>query len=70
MLKGLNDKLLHTLQEYFNCNQQLAICAETLEIHRHTLTYRLNKICEITGYNPSVLQDAITLQIALWLKKD
>lgn len=70
MLKGLNEKLLHTLQEYFNCNQQLAICAETLEIHRHTLTYRLNQICKRTGYNPSVLQDAITLQIALWLRED
>ena len=70
LLKGLNEKLLHTLQEYFNCNQQLARCAKNLDIHRHTLTYRLNKICEITSYNPSVFQDAINLQIALWLKND
>jgi carbohydrate diacid regulator len=69
ILNGLNDKLLHTLQEYLYCNQQLAVCAETLLIHRHTLTYRLNKICEITGYNPSLFQDAIALQIALWMKK-
>ncbi|WP_391207903.1 CdaR family transcriptional regulator [Psychrobacillus sp. L4] len=66
VLKELNEKLLQTLQEFFNCNQQLAICAETLDIHRHTLTYRLKKICELTGYNPSVFQDAIVLQIALW----
>lgn len=68
ILHNLNAKLLQTLQEYFNCNQQLAICAETLHIHRHTLTYRLKKICELTGYNPSVFQDAIVLQIALWCK--
>ncbi|KQL36818.1 MULTISPECIES: sugar diacid recognition domain-containing protein [Bacillaceae] len=66
ILSGLNEKLLLTLQEYFNCNQQLAVCADTLVIHRHTLAYRLKKIGELTGYNPTVFQDAIILQIALW----
>ncbi|MEI4769531.1 sugar diacid recognition domain-containing protein [Psychrobacillus sp. FJAT-51614] len=66
ILSGLNENLLLTLQEYFNCNQQLGICADTLAIHRHTLTYRLKKIGKLTGFNPTVFQDAIILQIALW----
>ncbi|TQR21310.1 CdaR family transcriptional regulator [Psychrobacillus vulpis] len=68
ILNGLTEKLIQTLQEYFNCNQQLTICADTLDVHRHTLAYRLKKIREITGYNPAVFQDAIVLQIALWCR--
>ncbi|GGA19118.1 CdaR family transcriptional regulator [Psychrobacillus lasiicapitis] len=64
---ALDEKLLLTLHTYFKCNQQLAICAEDLEIHRHTLTYRLKKIHDLTGYNPALFQDAIVLQIALWM---
>ncbi|MDI2587486.1 helix-turn-helix domain-containing protein [Psychrobacillus sp. NEAU-3TGS] len=64
---ALDEKLLFTLHTYFKCNQQLAVCAKNLEIHRHTLTYRLKKIHELTGYNPTLFQDAIVLQIALWM---
>lgn len=67
IFKHLNLKLLHTLEEYLHCNQQLALAAEALNIHRHTLSYRLNQIYEQTGYNPVVFQDAVVLQIALWL---
>ncbi|MFE6168540.1 CdaR family transcriptional regulator [Viridibacillus arvi] len=67
-LKGLNNKLIHTLVVYFSNNQQLTICSEELGIHRHTLTYRLNQIHELTGYNPAIFQEAIILQIALWLR--
>ncbi|MFJ5769067.1 CdaR family transcriptional regulator [Psychrobacillus sp. NPDC093180] len=64
---ALDEKLLFTLHTYFKCNQQLAVCAKNLEIHRHTLTYRLKKIHDLTGYNPTLFQDAIVLQIALWM---
>lgn len=67
-LNGLNNKLIHTLVVYFSNNQQLTICSEELGIHRHTLTYRLNQIHELTGYNPAIFQEAIILQIALWLR--
>ncbi|MGG0655213.1 CdaR family transcriptional regulator [Rummeliibacillus pycnus] len=70
IFKDVNIKLLHTLEEYFHCNQQLYLTAEVLDIHRHTLSYRLNQIYEQTGYNPTVFQEAIVLQIALWLSKE
>ena len=67
LLKDVNPKLLHTLDEFLHCNQQISLTAEMLDIHRHTLTYRLNQIFEMTGFNPTVFQDAVVLQIALWL---
>lgn len=67
LFKDVNPKLLHTLDEFLHCNQQNSLTAEVLDIHRHTLTYRLNQIFEITGLNPTVFQDAVVLQIALWL---
>ena len=69
MLEPLDIKLQTTLQKYFDCSLQLSICAEELGIHRHTLTYRLNKIAQVTGYNPTNFQDALALQLALLLKK-
>lgn len=68
LLEPLDDKLQTTLQKYFDCSLQLSICAEELGIHRHTLTYRLNKIAQATGYNPTNFQDAVALQLALLLK--
>lgn len=69
LLEPLDYKLQTTLQKYFDCNLQLSLCAEELGIHRHTLTYRLNKIAQLTGYNPTNFQDALALQLALLLKK-
>ena len=67
VLNGLNEQLKHSLSVYFSCNQNNTIAASTLEIHRHTLTYRLRKIEEISGYNPSNFHEAVLLKIALLL---
>lgn len=66
---GLTDKLTVTLQTYFESNLQLNICADKLGIHRHTLTYRLNKVYKLTGYNPQHFEDAFVLKLALTLGK-
>ena len=68
ILNGLNEQLLTTLHIYFSCNQNSIVASEKLAIHRHTVAYRLKKIEEITGYNPSLFQDAILLKCALLLK--
>ncbi|OLN21554.1 hypothetical protein BTO30_14285 [Domibacillus antri] len=68
LLGGLSPKLLETLKAYLKFDQQLAACSEHLQIHRHTLTYRLNQIADITGYHPGRFQDAIALQTALWIR--
>ncbi|WP_438312915.1 CdaR family transcriptional regulator [Sporosarcina sp. FA9] len=67
ILNGLNDQLVHTLTVYFELNLNTLESSGVLSIHRHTMTYRLKKIEEITGYNPSVFHDALVLKIALLL---
>lgn len=67
ILNGLNDQLVHTLTVYFELNQNTLESSGVLLIHSHTMTHRLRKIEEITGYNPSVFHDALALKIALLL---
>ncbi|MEK5233253.1 sugar diacid recognition domain-containing protein [Lysinibacillus sp. FSL K6-0232] len=68
ILQKINAKQLETLQTFFDCNLQLKLCAQQLNIHRHTLTYRLNKIRELTGYDPQYFEDAVILKIACTLR--
>lgn len=68
VLKNLDAKQLETLQSFFDCNLQLKHCAQQLNIHRHTLTYRLNKIRELTGYDPQYFEDAVLLKMACTLR--
>ena len=68
LLKPLNKKLLLTLAELFKQNLHLNLTADALQIHRHTLTYRIEKIRELCQLDPLKFEDAIKLQIALWFK--
>lgn len=65
---GLSDKLLETLDTFLNHDLQLIKTAEVLQIHRHTLKYRLERIKEQTGLDPTMFKDALYLQIAMWFR--
>lgn len=67
ILNGINEQLRNTLHIYFSYNQNSSAASEKLAIHRHTIAYRLKKVEEITGYNPSLFQDAMLLKCALLL---
>ncbi|WKA55533.1 CdaR family transcriptional regulator [Planococcus shixiaomingii] len=69
ILTGLNEPLCQTLTLYFACNKNHAETAAQLMIHRHTLSYRLKKIKDITGLDPSEFQDAVVLHLALTIRK-
>ena len=68
-LFGMSEKLMHTLEVFFESDLQINLCADRLQIHRHTLTYRLNKIHELTGFHPQTFKDAFVLKLALMLSK-
>ena len=70
LLHNLSAKLIETLEVLFQSDLHLALAAETLQIHRHTLTYRLEKITSLTSLNPLHFQDAMKLQIALWFHQN
>lgn len=68
LLSRLDSKLIDTMQALFENNLQLSATADQLQIHRHTLSYRLEKIKERCQLNPLLFEDALKLQIALWFK--
>lgn len=63
----LSPELLETLQTYFRTGLSLTESARLLYIHRNTLIYRLDRITDLTGYNPREFKQAISLFLAIWL---
>lgn len=59
----------HLLQIYEKTNGSITKCAEKLYIHKNTVQYRLNKLAELTGYNPRDLSDFVLLKIAFLANK-
>lgn len=51
-------------------NGSLNRCAEELYIHKNTLQYKLNKIKNLTGYDPRNYQDFAVLHMALLLHEE
>lgn len=54
-------KLLEIYEKY---NGSLLKSSRALYIHKNTLQYRLNKLFELTGYNPRNLSDFVVLKVA------
>lgn len=63
------DDFLTIIETYYQCNGSINQTADLLFIHKNTLQYRLNKIKEITGYNPRKLKEGYVLYTALRLHK-
>lgn len=68
ILKGLSESLCQTLAAYFASDQNQAETSAHLNIHRHTLSYRLKKIEDITGLDPTDFQNAVVIYLALKLR--
>ena len=70
ILAGVSEQLTETLEAFFEHDQAIGATADALEIHRHTLTYRLRKVKELTSLDPTRFRDAVSLQIALILRNE
>lgn len=62
-------ELLSSLRYYFEYDLSLSKTAKKLKIHRNTLVYRLEKIAEVTGFDPRIFNEAFQLQLALIMEK-
>jgi carbohydrate diacid regulator len=67
--KLTNEDLLQTLECFFDQNLNLTETAQHMGIHRNTVIYRLNQISTILGVDPRVFEQAMTIQIALLIKR-
>jgi purine catabolism regulator len=62
--EGGND-YIRTLEAFFEQNGNLSRTARSLYIHRNTLSYRMERIAEITGLNLNNPDTSLALQLAL-----
>lgn len=58
----ISDKILINL--YSKYNGSITKIADELFLHKNTIQYRLNRIKELTGYDPRAIKDFIVLWLA------
>jgi len=64
-----NPELIETLKIFLEANLSPSLAAKQMGIHRHTLTYRLAKVNELTGLNPQEFLAAAQFHAALIQQK-
>lgn len=58
-------ELERTLRVYFSCGQNVKTAAAELNVHRHTVFYRLRQIAEICRSDLAAPHDQLTLRLAM-----
>jgi carbohydrate diacid regulator len=61
-------ELIRTLEALFSENCRALAAARRLGIHRNTLGYRLDKICQLTGLDARLFEHAVQIRLALLLR--
>ena len=56
--------LTETLDAYLDCGGAIEACARTLFVHPNTVRYRLRRIADFTGRDPTHPRDAYVLRVA------
>lgn len=71
VLKDIRSEEFHfyknLLNIYGNSNGSIQKTADALFMHKNTIQYRLDKLYQLTGYNPRILNDYIILKLAFLL---
>lgn len=70
LLSPLDDEpeLLKTMEVFFEMDSYPSKVAVRLSIHRNTLSYRLEKVAQLTGLDPRRFDDAVQIRLALILR--
>jgi DNA-binding PucR family transcriptional regulator len=56
--------LIETLDAYLDCGGAIEACARKLFVHPNTVRYRLKRITDFTGRDPTQPRDAYVLRVA------
>jgi sugar diacid utilization regulator len=57
--------LVPTLEAYLETNCNMNMTADAIFAHRHTVAHRLDRICELTGLDPTIHEDREQLGLGL-----
>lgn len=60
-----NTELIATLEAFFRQNTNISRTAQALYVHRNTLTYRLQRIVDISGFDLDDAEARLAFQVAL-----
>ena len=63
--RGGAGPLIDTLEAYFDSGEVATATARRLHVSVRTVTYRLAKIASLTGYDPTVTAQRLTLQASV-----
>jgi DNA-binding PucR family transcriptional regulator len=63
--RGGAEPLLETLAAYFGCGSNSAQTARALRLSVRAVTYRLDRIRELTGYDPTRSDQRLALHVAV-----
>ncbi|WP_053220459.1 PucR family transcriptional regulator [Virgibacillus senegalensis] len=63
-------ELLTTIQTFLECNSNATMASKKLYMHRNSLQYRVDKFIEKTGIDVKQFKGALTVYLALILKKN
>lgn len=58
-------KLMESVHAFANHNGRWATASAALQVHRHTLRYRMNKVKELTGLDPDNPEDRMQIWLAV-----
>ena len=64
-----DDTQMKTVRAFFDNDLNVSKTAESLYVHRNTLVYRLEKIRKLTGLDLREFDHAVTLKVALMVRK-
>jgi DNA-binding PucR family transcriptional regulator len=63
-LSDAGPALVETLDAYLDSGGAIEACARKLFVHPNTVRYRLKRIADFTGRDPTVPRDAYVLRVA------
>ena len=69
ILNALGTELEQTVMMFIQNNLNMSETARQLYLHRNSLLYRIERIKELTGYDIRMFRDAVTVWVALLLKR-
>ncbi|MBP3913110.1 MAG: helix-turn-helix domain-containing protein [Lachnospiraceae bacterium] len=64
---GFDDETVALINAFFENNLSIAEASRQLYLHRNTMSYRLDKLRQLTGLDLRVFDDALSLKVAMMI---